>query len=219
MIKMAACGELNQVSTRPHTSDSQSRYVWAPDKNHKNTKKKPYWNGEEEAEFNFPYRNQDCDMGGLNDMEEEVSFKLPANDTIVKTARQLSRLASRNSSRRSTSGEINFPPTHTLSGGGGSDINTKLGHQLNATSQNKQATKRQRSASLHLPTLTNHTKGKASKRIRSLSEHSGAPGSRSGPTAPVKVSITKETIHGGGGGGGRGGGSARLRYTSHWGDS
>lgn len=223
MIKMAACGELPLLATRPQTSDSQFRYVWAPEKSQLKNSNTTHDRGED-GDFNFPYQRRQWEekVGGLSDPpEDDAPFKLPANDTIINTAHRLSRLASRNSSRAGGMEEGGMKGLlameKVLKRQNGDDVSKLLAQKLNQ--QHAGRNKRQRSASLNLPDPSGgqvkgqHSKGM--KRTRSRSVHSGG-NSKSHDAlpsiGPVKVSVTKETIHGGSSG------NARLRYTSHWGD-
>lgn len=215
MIKMAACGELGGFPTRPQTAESQYRYVWAPMRSQSDG---PHATQDGESkEFSFPYQSRQLEenAGGLADPVDDAPFKLPENDTIIRTAHQLSRLASRNSSRAGMEGGLKGLITKDkVKGQTGEEINKLLTQKM---SQHVAKIKRQRSASLHIPVPNEQVRGQHSrgvKRARSRSVQSGGGDvSRKNflPSIPVKVSVTKETIHGG-----SGGGSARLRYTSHW---
>ena len=210
---MAACGELpDSFHSRPRTSESREYcYVWAPNKSHTHTKKSHYSNQNNNTEFNFPYQSQEQEqtIGGLQEADDDLPFKLPANDTIVRTARQLSRLASRNGSRSAREvGDLYQVEAH--------DINKKIAEKLKDPVNDK-VIRRRRSASLNMPTSTHHhnTKGESTslKKTRSRSMHAKLPAAAEAnyPPAPVKVAVTKESIHGTGERG-----SSRLRYVSHW---
>lgn len=207
MIKMTACGEFQDLSTRPNTaSNIQTHYVWAPKRSHTHDNKKShtysddYRNHGDEPYYQKEWERYDVEkLGGLSgEMMEDPPFKLPENDTIIRTAHQLSRLASRNSSRASTTGLTSLEKD--------ADINKVLAKKLN---EKNGRGKRQRSATLPLPT-NKHSKGAGHgagvqrARSRSVSREILPP------IPNGKASITKETITGGGSG------SARLRYTSHW---
>jgi hypothetical protein len=203
MIKMAACGEFGDFPTRPQTSDSQFCYVWAP----KNSQSERGVNHHapqdgESAAYNYPYhqsRHLEEKVGGLSGPPDDSPFKLPENDTIIQTAHRLSRLASRNSTRTGMEGGrkgLDRQPDD--------DIDKLLAQQV---SQHSMKSKRQRSASLHLPSPNGGQRVKTVRRARSRSV--GRQDNL--PPIPVKVSVTKETVHGK-----PGSGSARLRYTSHW---
>lgn len=227
MIKMAACGELQDTSlihTRPYTTDSQIRYVWAPELSQPSKNPHGHAHNEDSAKFDFPYQKREWEekVGGLSDSagDEAAPFKLPENDTIVKTAHQLSRLASRNSSRAvimdGMKGLANFPRIK----GQDDQIDKMLAQKLNEysmTGDRKQ--ERQRSSSLNLPTPNGQVRGQALaavKRARSKSLQGGSgiqvcgKQSRLPPISSGKASVTKENIVGGEGG------APRLRYTSHW---
>ena len=209
MIKMATLGEFQDLSSRPCTSDSKTRYVWAPKRSHTHNKMDPsaypgsyYGQDVVDPQYRAPqvgggegYYEGTLGGGLTGEVIEDAPFKLPENDTIVRTAHQLSRLASRNSAR-----------------GGGvgvgldkdADISKILGQKLN---ENGGRVRRQRSATLPLPAKPGKGAGQGSgvrrSRFRSVSRD------RLPPIAAGKGSVTKETIMGGSG-------SARLRYTSHW---
>ena len=212
MIKMAACGELQELSSRPHTSDSHVRYIWAP-KRSQLTKHPPRYSQSAEGRGNEGYyQGYEEAYGGLSEGIEDAPFKLPDNDTIIRTAHQLSRLASRNGTRSASGIEgVNGSNRPSKEKAQDDHVNKLLGQKLKEYANQGSANKRQRSASL---SVDNKRAGQSSarpKRARSSSLNSGikdrlppirAPG-------PVNVSITKEKIQGGSG-------SARLRYTSHW---
>ncbi len=206
MIKMAACGEFQDFTSRPHTADSQTRYIWAPKRSHTHYNRKAHTYHRDRV-VEPTYQNQgevmyDLEkLGGLSgEVMEDTPFKLPKNDTIIRTAHQLSRLASRNSSRASATGLAGLEED--------ADINKVLAQKL---SKNKSGrVKHQRSATLPLP---------SSKLSKGVGQGAGVQRSRSRSVSrdrlpPIpgkgKGSVTKETIRGGGSG------SARLRYTSHW---
>lgn len=230
MIKMVACGELQDTHTRPQTSDSQFRYVWAPKHsqiNRKNTNPNQnsnnyyyHTNNDSSEEFVFPsqYKNMEEGYGGLSGMVDDAPFKLPENDTIIRTAHQLSRLASRNSSRVAAMEGAKGLSVLAKEKVRNDDINKTLGQKLREYTMQDAKSKRQRSASLNLPRSTRNIGGQSSaavKKGRSRSVNSEGSEERRDrlPTipGPVNVSVTKETIPKGGSG------SARLRYTSHWG--
>ena len=203
------------MPNRPHTTDTQIRYVWAPDLSQPQGRT----HNEESTKYNYPYQNREWEekVGGLSDPagDEAAPFKLPENDTIVRTAHQLSRLASRNSSRADgMKGLTNFPKGK----GHDDEIDKLLAQKLNKYSvvgDKKQ--QRQRSTSLNIPTPNGQIRGQASaavKRTRSKSLQSGSGirvcGNQSRLPPIGKASVTKETIEGGVGG------APRLRYTSHW---
>ena len=211
MIKMAAFGELGDFPTRPQTADSRFRYVWAPrqsqSKGHVNPRAPQ---GRETEEYSYPYQSKHLEekIGGLSDPVDDAPFKLPENDTIIRTAHQLSRLASRNGARAGMEGGM--LPTDKAKGQT-DDINKLLAQKM---SQHSVKNKRQRSASLNLPTPNRQGKGQhfqSVKRARSRSVQSAGSKQDFLPPIPTKVSVTKETIRGG-----SATGSARLRYTSHW---
>lgn len=212
MIKMAACGELGDFPTRPQTADSKFRYVWAPQQSQGEGPANPHASKERESEeYSYPYRSKHFEekIGGLADPAEDAPFKLPENDTIIRTAHQLSRLASRNGARAGMEGGL---PLKDKAKGQNDDINKLLAQKM---SQYSVKNKRQRSASLHhLPAPNGQGKGQhfqTVKRARSRSVQSAGGRQDFLPPIPTKVSVTKETIHGG-----SATGSARLRYTSHW---
>lgn len=227
MIKMAACGELQDSSLfdkRPHTSDSQVRYVWAPENSQQQQNSANngynYYNNSDNSnneDINFPYQSHAWEekVGGLADPANETApFKLPENDTIVRTAHQLSRLASRNSSRADGKGGV-VKGLMNIKGGtkgrsDGGEIDRLLAQTLNQQNVMAAKIKRQRSASLTLPTPP-RAQGKGQKRVRSRSVNADGKREILPPIGPAKASVTKETIQDGGKTS-----SARLRYTSHW---
>ena len=206
MIKMAACGEFQELTSRPNTASTQARYVWAPKKSHTHKNKKANIYSDIPQDKNppsYPLNQggyyEDKQPGGLTgEPIEDAPFKLPENDTIIRTAHQLSRLASRNSSRAAGATGLTGLEKE-------GDINKLLAQKL---SEKKQNSKRQRSATLPLPTKQGkgvwQKDGVQRSRSRSVSRDRLPPIPNKG-----KSSITKETI-------GEGSGSARLRYTSHW---
>lgn len=230
MIKMVACGELQDFPSRPHTSDSsQVRFVWAPQWSQIPSHlphEQGGWGHDHHAPSQYQQQQQErqrvedegYQYGGLEGDLGDAPFKLPSNDTIIRTAHQLSRLASRNTSRQDvTAMATSLEGTKGLNGKGKSDdVNRMLGQKLKEYATGEGKVRRQRSASLNSP----HKGGVAggggatNKRGRSRSVSSGGVKDRLPPLrapGPVNVSVTKETIQGGGSRG-----SARLRYTSHW---
>lgn len=220
MIKMAACGELQDsilLPTRPQTADSQIRYVWAPG-NSLQKKSNPSHNNQG-ATSDAPYesRKQEEQYGGLHESMGDAPFKLPENDTIVRTAHQLSRLASRNSSRGPAEGMKGLNLFSKERGGAGGDNGNKMLAQK--LKEHAQGVRRQRSASLTLPDpaklIRDQSVSVKRKRSKSMQlsggSRKGEGGTRRLPPIHVKASVTKESINGGSSGSG-----PRLRYTSHW---
>ena len=217
MIRMAATGELGTNQTpRPQTSDSHIQYIWAPSKSQtrKPRHEYSYLSDDEDFEFSLNEGDAEKDQGSL----EGASFKFPEHDTVIKTARQLSNLASRQSSR----GERGVGPGWSHQHHHHKDVTdearlAKIAAQL-ASSRSQQSHGSRghhvRSASLSGPTLTGNRKT-SSRRSRSKSAN--APVNTfadSYPPPPVKVHVTKETIRGSTAG--NSSRKAKLRYTSHW---
>ena len=210
MIRMAATGELEGTGVRdPKASEQDVRYVWAPG----NSQAAPYSDHysylQSDDDFDFETNKADPYYfgAGLQDPEpQNVPFKFPEHDTVIKTARQLSNLASRQSSRAERHlqeiSEMGLPQRSVYL-------------EPRVTPGGRQHS---RSASLTYtgngPSLTGNFK---SKSHRSRSRSANAPVGRKDnmeqyPPPPVKVSVSKENIQTSKSGSAR----ARLRYTSHW---
>ena len=110
MIKMAACGELQDpsmltsASACPQTLDSQTCNIWCPAKSTPKYLHSPNKNGtiyEEEEDFNFPPLKKDdnkSQLGGLCEIEA-LPPNFPKNDSVICGALNLSRQASRDHSK------------------------------------------------------------------------------------------------------------------------
>lgn len=209
MIKMAACGELQDPSVfpsaHPQMSESQTRYVWYPEKSkpkkfQMSNKNGTIYEEEEEEEFSFPSLKRD-DKSDL----ETLPPNFPKNDNIIRSALDLSRQASRDRSRAGPGmlGQPNKEAEKMEQSRKWQDQMTKNPHR--------------RSASLNTPSPSGHVRfvvprSSALQRVKSMTvpPTGGANENVQHPQPPVKVSVTKETLHPGNSG------SARLRYISHW---
>ena len=209
MIRMAATGELEGANVHdPKASEQDFRYVWAPGNSQAQySDHYSYLQSDDEFEFETQQDSNRANQfgAGLQDPEPpNAPFKFPEHDTVIKTARQLSNLASRQSSRAERHlqeiSEMGMPHRSTYS-----EPRATLGGRQHS-----------RSASFtgNGPALTGNFK---SKSHRTRSRSANAPiGHRDNvdqyPPPPVRVSVSKENIQMGKPGSAR----ARLRYTSHW---
>ena len=197
MIKMAATGEFDGTNSAQSKTPEQGdfRYVWAPSNSQpEQSDYHSYLQSDDEFDFEQIPRG-----AGLHDSElPPAPFKFPEHDTVIKTARQLSSLASRQSSRAER--------IHHLQNMG--EMGTS--QQRNAYPEYRQ---HPRSASLCGPVPTGNFKSKSHRpRSRSANTPVGRRETEQYPPPPVKVSISKENIKVGTPNSAR----ARLRYTSHW---
>lgn len=214
MIKMVASGELQDPSTfsssRPQTSESQVRYIWYPAKSQpKKANKNQVINEQEELRFPSLMKKDDRSQveGGLCEMEK-LPQNFPKNDSIIRTALNLSRQASRDRSRAGPG----------MLGHASKEIGMEqLVKRWQGESAEVKKHPHRRSASLNIPTSSGHirstlARSSALQRVKSLTTPTGGRVNDKVqlPPPPVKVHITKETLHPGSSG------SARLRYTSHW---
>ena len=210
MIRMSATGELEGTSVRdPKASEQDFRYIWAPGNSQAQySDHYSYLQSDDEFDFDTHEDTKKANHfgAGLQDPEpQNAPFKFPEHDTVIKTARQLSSLASRQSSRteRHLQGmsEMGIPQRNAYS-------------EPRVTQGGRQ---HYRSASFagNGPALTGNFK---SKSYRPRSRSANAPVGRKDnnmeqyPPPPVRVSVSKENIHTSKPGSAR----ARLRYTSHW---
>ena len=208
MIRMAATGEFDGANSAQSKASDQTdvRYIWAPE-NSQTEHSDHYSYLLSDDEFDFDHETQTdpthAAAAGLQDAKPfQASFKFPEHDTVIKTARQLSSLASRQSSRAERlhhlQSEMAMP-------------------QRNAHPDPEYIVSRQhsRSASLSGPIPTGNFKSK-SHRPRSRSRSANVPVGRNDvrqyPPPPVRVSVSKENIQLGKPGSGK----PKLRYTSHW---
>lgn len=210
MIRMASTGELEGASVRnPKASEQDFRYIWAPG-NSQAQYSDHYSYLQSDDEFDFD-AHQDTNKAnhlgaGLQDPElPNTPFKFPEHDTVIKTARQLSNLASRQSSRAERHlqemSEMGMPQRNAYP-----EPRVTLGGRQHS-----------RSASFagNGPTLTGNFKSKSHRpRSRSANVPIGRKGNsmEQYPPPPVRVSVSKENIQTSKPGSAR----ARLRYTSHW---
>ena len=214
---MAATGELdsNPTVTRPQTHESQYRYVWTPtiSQTRKSHMKKSHssenvwdevgWMGKG---YNYSHAE------GPENSQNDAPFKFPENDTVIKTARQLSNLASRQTSRTAKARSLDLSDFAL-----GTDTgNTNRDKQLRFQSRKHHS----KSASLSGPMPTG-IDGPTTSRPRSVRSRTRSamltPISQSlksnatHPPLPVKISVTKERIRSG-----TPSGNPKLCYTSHW---
>ena len=213
MIRMATTGELDskRTASRPQTSDSQYPFAWKPDTSQarKLRQQKP----EQSGEFDFTYGDKQSEAAGTKQEEKEEAspFRFPEHDTVIKTARQLSNLASRQSARARS---LDF--TEMRNRDFTSMDPKSIAKQLASASSGSKP-HHPRSASLSGPQPTGKNPF-PNKRPRSRSAGVGhvtrpiAGGGGVDQTAPIKVSVTKETIRAGSANSGK----SRHRYTSNW---
>lgn len=217
MIRMAATGEIGPTQTpRPH--DTQVQYVWAPQISHsrKPRQENLYLSDDDDFEFSTINDVNEKNSGSL----EEAPFKFPEHDTIINTARQLSNLASRQSSRAERGINPGWSFHHNQEAADERRL-SKIAAQLTSSRSQRehhgnQRSQHVRSASLTGPTytLTGNRKSSSSRRLRSKSANNAPIQSivDSYPPPPVKVHVTKEAIRSSTAGSGK----TQLRYTSHW---
>ena len=211
MIRMAATGEFDGASMRdPKASEQDFRYVWAPSNSQmEHSDHYSYLQSDDEFDFETYEEAKKAKQfaAGLQDPEPPnayTPFKFPEHDTVIKTARQLSNLASRQSSRAERH-------LHEMS---------EMGMpQRNAYSEprNAQRSSRQHSRSASFtgngPVPTGNFGNKSHRpRSRSANAPIGRKDMEQYPPPPVRVSVSKENIQASKPGSAR----ARLRYTSHW---
>ncbi len=154
---------------------------------------------------------------GLYDVDDSPPFKLPENDTVIKTARQLSNLASRQGSRCGTANVMfkglsaKEPPSPSRNAqlAMAENLSKSTSEQLQSYLKKHNREKHSRSASLSGPVAIKPT----SKRPRSRSTTAGS-NTANYPPAPVKLTVTKERLRDGGGSRQM---TAKLQYTSHCG--
>ena len=216
MIRMAATGELEGAGHGAHdpkASDQDFRYVWAPGNSQAQySNHYSYLQSDDDFDFEAQQDSNKANLfgAGLQDPEpQNAPFKFPEHDTVIKTARQLSNLASRQSSRAERHlqemSEMGLPQRSAYS------VEPRI-----ITPGGRQHS---RSASFtgNGPTLTGNFKSK-SHQARARSRSANAPvGGRDNvehqyPPPPVRVSVSKENIQTSKPGSAR----AKLRYTSHW---
>lgn len=224
MIRMAATGETNAnpSSTRPRTHELQYRYVWAPEKSHTRKARGPRPNpssyrSDDETEFDFSYsaRHREQYPTEANMEPSDTTFKLPEHGNVIRTARQFSNFASRQSSRIQKTRSLDLSEVKT------EDFTSGGGHQIQASSMAQQLPsshdqfRQHRSRSNSFSGMGPKPTGALSRRrMRSSSARATMPRPNypENPTVPpVKVSVTKEKIQPD-----SGSEKARLRYTSHW---
>lgn len=159
---------------------------------------------------------------GLYDVQDPAPFKFPENDTVIKTARQLSRLASRQSSRASKAmglelSKEHWSPSNTTQLAMAQNLSKDTSEQLKSYLQKQSRDRCTRSASLSGPMASGHRP--MSGRPRSRSATTGSAACSPFPPAPIKVSVSQERIRDGGKKSGSSQQQVRtkLQYTSHWG--
>ncbi len=163
------------------------------------------------------YNNGYTFCAGIYDTDDSIPFKLPDNDTVIKTARQLSNLASRQGSRSGTANSMfrgmsakePLSPSRKAQLTMAKNLSKSTSEQLQSYLQKHSRDKHSRSASLSGPMETRPI----IKRPRSRSATVGSTAANY-PPAPVKLTVTKERLRGGGGSQQA---TGKLRYTSHWG--
>ena len=197
------------MNTSPQSKPSDQsdvRYVWAPGNSH--AEHSSYLQSDDEFDFDHEiYRDATHgDAAGLQDPEPfQPPFKFPEHDTVIKTARQLSSLASRQSSRAE---RLQHLQTMGEMGLGMPQRNPGLEHVRVCPSR-----EHPRSASLSGPMPTGNFKSKSHRpRSRSANAPIRQKDAEQYPPPPVRVSVSKENIQVGKPGSGR----PTLRYTSHW---
>jgi hypothetical protein len=214
MIRMAATGELEGAGHGVHESkpsEQDFRYIWAPGNSQAQySDHYSYLQSDDDFDFDAQHDSNKASLfgAGLQDPEpQNAPFKFPEHDTVIKTARQLSNLASRQSSRAERHlQEMGLPQRSAYSAE--PRLVTPGGRQHS------------RSASFtgNGPTLTGNFKSKSHQaRARSRSANAPNIGGRANderqyPPPPVRVSVSKENIQTSKPGSAR----AKLRYTSHW---
>ena len=213
MIRMAATGEFdgaNVFSQSKASDQSDVRYIWAPDNSHaEHSEHYSYLQGDDEFDFDHEMHRDatQChgDAAGLQDPEPfQPSFKFPEHDTVIKTARQLSSLASRKSSRADRLHHLQNMGMGIPQGNPRPELEYVRG---------RPSREHPRSASLSGPMPTESFKRKSHRpRSRSANVPVGRKGAEQYPPPPVRVSVSKENIQVGKPGSGR----PTLRYTSHW---
>ncbi len=154
---------------------------------------------------------------GLYDTDDNVPFKLPDNDTVIKTARQLTNLASRQGSRcgtansmfRGLSAKEPLSPSRKAQQAMAENLSKSTSEQLQSYLQKHSREKHSRSASLSGPMATRPIV----KRPRSRSAATvGSTATANYPPAPVKLTVTKERLRDSGGSRQA---TGKLQYTSH----
>lgn len=206
---MTATGELDGANTHSQASEQDFRYVWAP--GHSQTGHSDHYSYlQSDNEFDFDMQEEASRekpvVAGLHDSEPSPApFKFPEHDTVIKTARQLSNLASRQSSRTER--------LHHFQ-----DMSEMGMQQRNAYSEPRKARgsrQHSHSASFTGPAPTGNFKSNSYRpRSRSANVPVGRKDVEQYPPPPVRVSVSKENIQVGNPSSGRTMG--KLRYTSHW---
>lgn len=208
---MAATGEFDGASAGDHKANPEQdfRYVWAP-----GNSQAPYSDHDSyllsDDDFNYEageHANKVNQFAaGLQDSDPQPSapFKFPEHDTVVKTARQLSNLASRQSSRAGRHlQEMGVPLGNAY-------------HDLTiATKGSRQHSRSASATGSNGPVLMGNVRSKSHRpRSRSVNAPIGRKDNNMEgyPPPPVRVSVSKENIQTSKPGSAR----ARLRYTSHW---
>ena len=214
MIRMAATGEFDGAGSAQGKSSEQGdfRYVWAPGHSQQEQlDQNSYLLSDDE--FDFYHQLGGGDEGelqgqgaGLFDPEPPPApFKFPEHDTVIKTARQLSSLASRQSSRA----ERIYLIQNGMTDVGASHKN---GYSELKNTQ-RMSRNHPRSTSLSGPVPTGNVKSSAHRpRSRSANAPVRQKDIDQYPPPPVKVSVSKDNIQVGKPGSAK----ARIRYTSHW---
>lgn len=213
MIRMATTGELEGMTTAQSKASEKDdfRYIWAPGNSQTNgTDHHSYLMSDDEFDFDQDPRGHTINRGmaaGLQDAEpplDPAPFKFPEHDTVIKTARQLSSLASRQSSRAERASYFQEA----------AGMPQQRGVHYEQKRSRGMGRPHPRSASLSGPVPTDIFKGKVHRpRSRSANTPVRSREMEQYPPPPVQVSVSKENINAGGK---PGSGRARLRYTSHW---
>lgn len=214
MIRMAATGEFDgaSMSSQSKASDqSDIRYIWAPGNSHAE-QPEHYSYLQSDDEFDFDHEiHRDATHGGAAGLQDpepfQPPFKFPEHDTVIKTARQLSSLASRQSSRAERLGHL-----QTM-GEMGLGIPQRNAHPEPEHFHVHPSREHPRSVSLSGPMPTGSFKSINHRpRSRSANTPIRQKDTEQYPPPPVRVSVSKENIQVGKPGSER----HKLRYTSHW---
>lgn len=206
---MAATGELEGMKAPQQRASNKDdfRYIWAPGNSQTDQAADycSYLQCDDDFDFDtmqYGGRRLGGEVAGLHDSESPTDpFRFPEHDTVIKTARQLSSLASRQSSRAE---RMHYNQT----------IGDTGLLQRNAHYDSRSGSRQHpRSLSLSGPVPTGNIKSTASRsRSRSANAKVGQKDTDQFPPPPVRVSVSKDNIQVGKPGSAR----VKLRYTSHW---
>ena len=216
MIRMAATGELDSkvAVTRPQTQESQYHYVWTPA--FSQTRKTPMRKSRDELDDTgwmgkgYNYCNSATERAG--NFRSDAPYQFPENDSVIKTARQLSNPASRQTSRAQKTRSLDLSSFGPRTDAANADrdkhsrLHSRRSHSKSASLSGPMPTGIANPAALKPRSVRSRTRSATltpiSRSLKSSDTH---------PPPAVRICVSKEAIHRG-----TPSGKSRLRYTSHW---